>query len=147
MATNHNTTWILGSNGVYRPEVAGNEYSTVTVTSATGTNSQTLLTGNPGYVLTAYGVQIDDISTIAVAGMISMIFSDSSFGTVINFRWYLPTTFAPKNGPVNNRVVNTVGDYWNNRVAGSILSFHIDTPLVAGSIRAFARYALVNFLG
>lgn len=57
----------------------GNKYISSTITSVQGTTPQVIFTGAPGYVITELGMQIDDISTIAVAGMITTKFADSSF--------------------------------------------------------------------
>lgn len=139
--------WVLSSGSILKPSVVGNVYNSVTITSAQGTTPQLIITGAPGYVLTEIGVQVDDISTIGTAGMISTRFTDSNFGDMFVIRWYVPSTFAPKTGPANNRQVSGPGFYWNNKLANSTLSVSTDTALTAGSIRFFARYALVNFIG
>lgn len=97
--------------------------------------------------MTEIGVQVDDISTITTAGMISTKFTDSSFGDFFVIRWFLPSAFSAKLGPANNRQVSGPNFYWNNKVANSSVSVSVDTALTAGSVRFFARYALVNFIG
>lgn len=143
------TEWVLSSNGVLKPVVVGNSYSPATITSANGTTPIVLFTAPVGYVITECGMQVDPVTTIASAGMVNLFFSDSSFGTIFNIRWFLPSTVAGggPNIPTNTRITNGPGFYWNNKVAGTSLSVNTDTALTAGSVRFFARYALVNFIG
>lgn len=138
--------FVVYSGDVYRPVYVGNNYAATTILPADGTNSKLLVTGAPGYVLTNIGFQIDNITTIAVAGMISIIFSDSSFGTMANYRWYIPQNITNPTLPANDRVVNGPGFYFHNTVANSSLSVHVDTALLTGQVRCFARYALTQYL-
>lgn len=139
--------FVLGNNDVLVPYHVGNQYVAVTLTSSNGTTPQLMLTGSPGYIITECGIQLDDISTIGTAGMVSTKFTDSAFGDFFVIRWYLPTTFAPKTGPATNRQINGPGFFWNNKTANSTVSVSIDTALTAGSARFFARYALTSFVG
>lgn len=142
------TEWVLSSGGVLKPMVVGNSYTPITITSVQGTTPQVMFTAPVGYVITECGMQVDPISTIAVAGMVNLSFTDSSFGTIFNIRWYIPATVTGgPTVPTNTRITNGPGFYWNNKVAGTSLSVATDTALTAGSIRFFARYALVNFIG
>lgn len=137
----------LGSGDVLIPTHVGNQYSAATINSATGTNATTLITGAPGYIITELGYHIDLTATLAVAGMINLVFTDSSFGTVANFRIFVPATVTLPLTASTIRQVNAGPFIWNNKVASSTLSVSVNTALTAGTIRAFARYALTNFLG
>lgn len=141
------TNLIVGSGGVIRPFVTGNLYAPLTITSANGTGSTVLITGAPGYVITEIGYHADLTCTLAAAGMVDVNFSDSSAGTVANFRLFVPMNATAPTVATTIRQVNQGPIVWNNKVANSTLSASITTALVLGSIRVFVRYALVNFLG
>lgn len=147
MSFDYIKTYTQGTNGVIYPQIVGNSYIAQTMTSANGTTPVMIITGAPGYWLTEIGIQIDDTSTIASAGMISTKFTDSSFGDMFVIRWFIPSAFSAKTAPSNNRQVSGPGFAWNNKVANSTLQVSLDTALTAGSVRFFARYALTNFVG
>ena len=147
MPSANNPSYVVTSGDVLVPVYAGNRYAVATLTSANGTTPALLFTGAPGYVITELGMQVDPITTIAVAGMVNLMFSDSSFGTFFNIRWYLPSTVPGINVPTNTRITNGPGFYWNNKVAGSSVSVSTDVALTAGSVRFFARYALTSYIG
>lgn len=140
--------WVQSSGNILKPVVVGNLYAASTITSVQGTTPQTLFTAPAGYVITELGMQVDPISTIATAGMVNLAFADSSFGTFFNIRWYIPQTITGgPTVPTNTRITNGPGFYWNNKVSGTSVSVSTDVALTAGSVRFFARYALVNFIG
>ena len=149
MPSQNNPNYVITSGDVLVPQYVGNKYSTFTITSAQGTTPQLLFTGAPGYVITELGMQVDSISTIATQGMVSLFFTDSSFGTFFNIRWFIPQSVSPANIAVatNTRVTNGPGFYFNNKVAGSSVSVATDTALTAGQVRFFARYALTSNIG
>lgn len=136
-----------GDGDLQHPFWIGNNYSPATINSATGTGSTTLVTGNPGYFITELGYQIDANATIAAAGMISLTFTDSSFGTIANFRIWIPSTAGAPTVPTNMRQVNQGPFVWSNRTANSTLSVAVNTALTAASIRAFVRYGITNIVG
>lgn len=147
MPSQNNPNYVITSGDVLVPQYVGNKYSTFILTSAQGTTPQLVFTGAPGYVITELGMQVDPTCTIAVAGMVNLLFSDSSFGTFFNIRWYIPASFAPGNAPTNTRVTNGPGFYFNNKVANSSVSVSTDTALTAGTVRFFVRYALTSNIG
>lgn len=147
MASSNTPNYVVTSGDVLVPQIVGSKYSPFTLTSAHGTTPQTLFSGAPGYVITELGMQVDPICTVASAGMINLFFSDSSFGTFFNIRWYLPTNAAPGQIAQNMRVVNGPGFYFNNKVPNSTVSVATDTAIVLGSVRFFARYALTSYIG
>lgn len=147
LSGNDGVQWTRGNNDVLYPKFIGNNYTAVTITSAQGTTPQLIITGNPGYVVVSYGLQFDAISTIASAGMVSAMFTDSSSGIIANFRWYLPGNITPSTLPSNDRVVNAPDSIWNNKVANSTLSVSLDIALLTGSARFFVRYALTKLVG
>lgn len=147
MASSNTPNYVVTSGDVLVPQFVGSKYTPFTLTSAQGTTPQTLFSGAPRYVITELGMQVDPICTIASARMINLFFSDSSFGTFFNIRWYMPTTAAPGQIVQNMRIVNGPGFYFNNKVANSTVSVATDTALVAGSVRFFARYVLTSYIG
>lgn len=147
MAAELRTPHVMTSGDVPAVMYVGNHYAATTITSANGTTPVLLFTGAPGYVITEIGMQIDPISTILAAGMVNLFFSDSSFGTFFNIRWYIPQNITNPTLPSNQRITNGPGFYWNNKVAGSSVFVNTDTALVAGSVRFFARYALTSNIG
>ena len=147
MTCSNNPNFVVTSGDVLVPIYVGNHYSPATITSANGTTPITLFTAPVGYVITELGMQVDPTTTISVAGMVNLFFADSSFGTFFNIRWYIPASFAPGNAPMNTRVTNGPGFYWNNKVAGTSVTVNTDTALTAGSVRFFARYALTTNIG
>lgn len=137
---------LSGADFVARGWPVGNQIGIGSVLPATGTTKVTILTGAPGYFLTNIGIQVDPTTTIGVAGMVQLIFSDTSFGNVAVARFYIPASFTPPS--VNNQIIqNGPGFAWNNQVANSSLQVSVDTTLTAGQVRFFARYANVSFLG
>jgi|SRR5712664_22045 len=149
MALGHETISLLrGDSDRIYPQFIGTNYSAVSIAAADGTTPKLLVTGAPGYVITNFGLQVDPICTIAAAGMVSLVFSDSSFGTWSLFRWYLPQTITPPTIGTNMRIVNSDGFQWNNKVANSSTSVSVNTTLTGtGTIRFFVRYALTSLLG
>jgi hypothetical protein len=149
LAGNDGVIWVRGSGDKIYQQTIGNLYSAITITSANGTTPQVMFTGAPGYIITELGMQVDPISTIAANGMVNLFFSDSSFGTFFNIRWFIPQSVSPTNIAVatNTRVTNGPGFFWNNKTANSSVSVATDVALIAGSIRFFARYALTSIVG
>lgn len=108
----------------------------------------TMITGAPGYYITDMGCQVDATTTLAVAGMISISFSDSVSGTIFLLRWYVPAAFSPGNAPMNLRQVTGVSPLvWSSKSANSMLTANTDTAITAGGLRFFVRYGLTNQLG
>jgi len=138
---------LLGSSDIYYPSRVPNEYVAATINSATGTGSTTLVTGAPGYYLQEIFLQVDLTATIASAGMISCIFSDSSYGQFFVFRIYLPSSAGTSTIPVIIRQTNGPGFYWSNKTANSVASVALNTALTAGSIRVGCRYGITNIVG
>jgi len=147
MGFDYTKKYVQGNNGIVYPEMVGNNYATITLNSSNGTTPVTIITGVPGYWITEMGVQVDDICTISVAGMVSTKFTDTSSGDMFVIRWYIPSAFSPKTGPSNNRQVSGPGFAWNNKVANSSLQVSVDTALTAGTARFFIRFAQTNFVG
>lgn len=147
MTCSNTPNYVVTSGDVLVPQVVGSKYTPFTWLPANGTTPATLFSGAPGYVITEIGMQIDPTCTIASAGMVNLFFSDSSFGTFFNIRWYIPQTIAGINVPMNNRVVNGPGFYFNNKVANSTVSVQSDVAILTGSVRFFARYALTSYIG
>ena len=84
----------VASGGLVIPVSVGNQYAAVTLNSASGTGAQLMITGAPGYYMTEFGFQCDPTATLGSAGMETINFVDSSFGTVAAFRIYIPSTAA-----------------------------------------------------
>ncbi|OUE47296.1 hypothetical protein BZY94_06230 [Burkholderia territorii] len=80
-------------------------------------------------------------------GMETITFADSSFGTVAQFRIYIPASAAAPTVPTIIRQTNEGPFVWNNKTANSILSVALGTALTAGSIRVFVRYGICNYVG
>lgn len=140
-------TEALGSNGLLIQNIIANQYAAATINNATGTGSQTLITGAPGYYFTSYGFQCDANATIASAGTVTVNFTDSAYGIVAQFRIWIPASFASPTVPTVIRQVEAPQSYWNNKTANSSLSVAINTTLATGSIRTFVRYGLCSFVG
>jgi hypothetical protein len=138
--------WVA-SGGLVIPASIGNQYVSATLNSASGTNSSTLITGAPGYYITQMGFQCDPIATLSAAGMETITLTDSSFGTVSQFRIYIPSAAGAPTVPTIIRQVNEGPFVWNNKTANSVLSIALGTALTAGSIRVFVRYGLCSYLG
>ena len=147
MAGNANQEILLGDGDLPYPYRIGNLYSAQTINSGTGTGSLLLVTGNPGYYLTELGYHADLTCTLAAGGMINITFADSSFGTIANFRLFVPASVTLPLFATTIRQVNQGPFIWSNKVANSTLSVSINTALTAGTIRCFARYGTTSYLG
>ncbi|MDN7490586.1 hypothetical protein QZM35_23015 [Burkholderia sp. AU45274] len=139
-------SWVA-SGGLVIPASVGNQYAAVTLNSGTGTAAQLMITGAPGYYMTEFGFQCDPTATLGSAGMETINFVDSSFGTVASFRVYIPSSAAAPTIPTIIREVNPGPFIWNNKSANSTLSVNLGTALIAGSIRVFVRYGLCSYVG
>jgi hypothetical protein len=139
--------YVVGSGGLIMPLLVANQYQAVTLNSASGTTSQLLVTGNPGYYFQGYGFQCDLNATVASAGMVNITFADSASGNVAVFRLWVPASAASPATPSIIREVDAPQSFWNNKTANSTLSVSLNTALTAGSIRCFVRYGLCNFVG
>lgn len=144
MAGNANQEIVLGDGDIVYPYRIGNLYAAANLTTTTPV---VLGTGNPGYYIAQLGYQADQVSTIAVAGEINIVFSDSSFGTFANFRLYIPQNASPGQIPAVIRQTNEGPFVWSNKIANSSVSVSIDTALTAGAIRCFIRWGRTAYLG
>lgn len=147
MSGNSNQEILLGDSDIVYPNRIGNLYSPATINVGTGTSTILLVTGNPGYYITELGYHADVTCTLAAAGMISITFTDSSFGTFANFRLYVPASVTAPTFATTVRQVNQGPFVWSNKVANSTCSVGINTALTAGSIRCFVRYGTTSYLG
>lgn len=146
-AGNANQDLVMGDSDIPYPYRIGNLYAAKAFTSADGTTATTLATGAPGYYITAFGYQIDATTTIASAGMISIMFTDTASGGWGTFRAFVPAAFAAGNTPGSVRQVNDGPFVWSNKVANSSVQVALDTALTAGSVRCFIRYGRTAQLG
>lgn len=144
MAGINSQSILLGDQDIVYPHRIGNLYA---ATNLTTTTPVVLATGAPGYYICQLGYQADQTSSIAAAGEINIVFSDSNFGTFANFRLYLPQNAAPGQIPAVIRQVNEGPFVWSSKVATTTCSVSIDTALTAGSIRCFIRWGRTNYLG
>lgn len=144
MAGINSQSIVLGDNDVVYPYRIGNLYNAANLATTTPV---VLATGAPGYYICQLGYQCDQVSTIAVAGEINIVFSDSNFGTFANFRLYVPQNASPGQIPAVIRQVNEGPFVWANKVANTTMSVSIDTALTAGSVRCFIRWGRTQYLG
>ena len=137
--------WVAGT-GIELPPIIGDLYAAATINSGTGTGTQTLVTGSPGYILTRILIAIDPTCTIASAGMIQIAFVDTGSGATVGaLRAYVPASFtAPTVPTVSVPYISNSGYWFRSRSVGSTLTIASNTALTAGSIRASCNYALIN---
>src|ERR1700758_5514941 len=126
LAGNVEQSMVSGDSDIVYPYRIGNLYAAKSFTSADGTALTTLATGNPGYYITAFGFQVDAVATIATSGMITIIFSDTSFGTWGAFRLFIPNAVTLGNIPASTRQVNDGPFVWSNKVANSSVTVNLD---------------------
>ncbi len=138
---------LLADGDKARPYWMGNNYVAQTINSATGTGLLTMVTGAPGYFLTQLGFQCAATTTTAGGATVSIVFSDSVFGTIANFQLWVPASAASPATPFILRETNEGPHIFNNRAANSVLSVNVLTALSGGSIRCFCRYGITNYLG
>ena len=147
LSGNATSSLAIGDQDINYPVRIGNQYSAQTINSGPGTGSLLLITGTPGYYLTELGYHADLTCTLTAGAMINIMFIDSSYGTVANFRLFVPTSVTLPTTAATIRQVNTGPFVWSNKTANSTMSVSISTALTAGTIRCFARYGTTAQLG
>lgn len=80
----------LGSGDVHYPCRVGNLYAAQTIVAANGTTPVMMVTGAPGYYITDMGIQLDPLTTVAVASTVMLSFTDSVSGGIFSLLWYIP---------------------------------------------------------
>lgn len=131
-----------GSGGTIYPDWIGN-LSKVLTLSATGAN--TIVTGNPGYYVTALQLIIPANAVQASAGELTVIFSDSVYGAVWEFDAFVPALAGTLEGTI---VLSTPpGFVWNNKNPNSILSVALSAALTTSHAIINVSYGLTTITG
>lgn len=101
-----------------------------------------LATGNPGYILKSFTIQPTPDATLAVAGQVTVQITDSSFGVLYEYRYYIPAAAGTQTYEAFSQNLN-----WSNKVAGSALRFILNNALATGTFNVTAEYELVPYIG
>jgi len=137
---------LTSADGIELPNVIGDAYNAGIINAAQGTNPITLLTGNPGYILTRLFVEVDASCTMSSGGMVSINFIDTISGkNVGQYRAYIPATFTPPSVPTGPQLASTGAGYWFRSLnPNSSLQVSLNSALTGGTIRCAVNYALIN---
>jgi len=137
---------LTSANGVELPNIIGDAYSAGIINAAQGTTPITLLTGNPGYIVTRLFVEVDASCVMASGGMVSINFVDTVSGqNVGQYRAYIPATFNPPSVPTGPQLASTgAGYYFRSLNPNSSLQVSVNNALTGGTIRCAVNYALID---
>jgi hypothetical protein len=125
-----------GSGDEPIPAFVGDSYTSTVLSSASGTSPVTLQTGAPGYYVTRLQVSFDPTCTLAVAGMVTVTFTDSVAGVIGQARAWIPAAFVAPTVPVQMLLAQSgAGYFFRSKSATSTLSVALSVALTAGSIR------------
>jgi len=147
---NPTDTYVLGSGDTEYPNYVGNNVSTVIINAASGTGSQTLLTGAPGYYITRFYVTVDPNCTTGTAGMGEITATDSVAGVIGRTRVYLSASFLVSSTAAQPSLISSsdAGFFYISKNANSTVTVQISQALTGtGIIRVSANWGTTSKVG